>query len=425
MASENEMSRGAMSLRDNYFYRHLYRWRKIHVAVTSVMNSQTQDEDPGRRVLSGILGANICVKKLPADFMKFFSEHMRRAENDIRACLSTYMPADLQEKLMPLPLSELDVMDALCELIEPTSETSDKRRFEILRLLELTIEYAHLANQIGTSSENGLERNQNDFERDRIAGFLASLGLGVKIQKRELVMYLNPKCRWSCDRICWETDDANSEALLKRGLVRMRQTVYAIAKENPDKNPIATPTALVVKRRQHRIKEDYIYAVVQARQKGCFEAFAKRFRNQQGQLTFPADLFGFRIACFSKREMEIWADFFNMITIHKRRRVRVVAQRNKNAARKLRLFSHPIFLSGQTRELQYVHIKDLMNILYSTREENHTLYHLRWYREKDGLFEQMWPYDHYGVDWQNALLRGRCKLHVSESVSTRNQSLLE
>lgn len=114
-----------------------------------------------------------------------------------------------------------------------------------------------------------------------------------------------------------------------------------------------------------------------------------------------------------------------MITIHKRRRVRVVAQRNKNAARKLRLFSHPIFLSGQTRELQYVHIKDLINILHSTREENHTLYHLRWYREKNGLFEQMWPYELYGVDWQNALLRGRCESHVCKTVSARNQSLLK
>lgn len=425
MASENEFSRDAMPLRENYFQRHLYRWKKIHLAVTCGTHNQAQDEETGRKLLSAILAANVCVKKMPSSlaFMKLFAELMRRAENDIRACLSTYMPADLQEKLAPQPISSLDPMDALRELVEPTSESDDKRRFEILRLLELTIEYAHLANQIGIAPETELEKNWNDFERDKITGFLVSLGLGVDIGKRVLVMYLNPKRRWTCNRICWEEDDANSEALLKRGLVRITKTVYAIARANPEK--ISDTSALVTKRQKSRIKNDLIYAVIQARQKSCFEAFAKRFRNQQGQFSFPADLFGFRIACFSKKEMDMWADFFNLITIHKRRRVRAVAQRNKNAARKLRLFSHPIFLSGQTRELQYIHIRDLMNILLSTREENHTLYHLRWYGEKDGLFEQMWPYDIYQINWQNAVVHCRCEQHIIGAVAARNQSLLE
>lgn len=428
MASENENSRDAMPLRDNYFYRHLFRWRKIHLAVTCGSHNEAQDEETSRHLLSAILGANICTSSVPATFMNFFSEYMARAENDLKACLKTYMPDELQTQLLPLSdVVKMDPLDALKELVKDAPTDDAKKRFEILRLLELTIEYAHLANQVGLADPkpaSEIEKNWMDFEQNRITVFLMSLGLGVKIEARNLIVYLNPKRRWSCHKICWEEEDKRyRETLLARGLVRIVKPVYAIAKDNPEKTVGAN--ALVVRRQRHRVKKDLIYAVIQTRQKGCFEAFAKRFRGTQGQFSFPSDLFGFRIACFSKREMEIWSEFFNLITFHKRRGVRKVALRNRNAARKLRLFSHPIFLSGKTRELQYIHLKDLMNVLHSTREENHTLYHLRWYSEKDGLFEQLWPTELYGVNWQDAGIRERCERHVCEAVAVRNRSLLK
>jgi hypothetical protein len=429
MTSENESSRDVVTLRDleltNYFVKQLSRWRRIKIAITS---DQPNDEETRRSLLSGIIGANVCVAAVPENFMELFRSEMRAAEDDVKRCLETYVPSGMREQLQPLSISDMDPLTALNELTDPESTADTRRRFEILRALELTIEYAHLSNQIGSTEQHAsvsANKRWTDFEQSKITAFLCSLGMGITVEVRDIHIYLNPDKQWRCERVCWASDDTKNacKAMKSKGLVRIVERVYAIAKDNPEK--ISGASALTRKKKKRRVNNNLIWAIIQGRRKGYFEAFAKRFRCAQSQFSFPADLFGFRIACFTERDMNTWRQFFAQLSMYPKRRVRNIPRRNKFAMRKLRLFSHPIFLSGKMRELQYIHVVDLANIGYSVREENRMLYHDRCYAKENGLYDQLWPEAIYGIRWREKSICEKRRQYVAANTITANTTLLK
>jgi hypothetical protein len=427
MASEKIESRAAVAPRDNYFARQAReRWMRIWHDVTQ-RNEKTREN-----YLAGIIGAPLHDEvMLPADFLSnFFAGITAEVEGDIEDSLNRYLPSEIRSELSPAPLSKIGPLDILA-LASDNAVGSERQKFEAARLLEMAGDYANMSIHVGKDSSKftALQQETRVLKSPqtlRLVLFLRSLGLGLHIEIKDLVIYLSPLDKWKAKKILWKEDESPAlmNDMTKRNYVRIVEKVpKIILGETPS---IAAIGAAAINEPERTGKQQLegkkITAAIYARQKGNFAAYGQRFRRIQRRFFFSNDFLGFRIACFSEEDAKEWEKFFLRMAGYRRTKRRQIGQRNEFSSPRIRLYSRAIQLAGSSWEIQFwPNIHHLYNVCYSTDDEAHELYHLRCYL--DSFFPQLWPAEIYGVEWSNPFVREKCKRHVIERITAANERL--
>ncbi|MFA5127405.1 MAG: hypothetical protein WC457_00175 [Patescibacteria group bacterium] len=412
----------------NFFERKTETWQRYWHAVSA------QEQAVREMYFAGLVGGSVHNGPLPPDYLNtIFSGIITCAEDDIISCLEKYMPPELSERLKPAPLSLIGPLDILA-LAGGGQDSWDRQSFEAIRLLELALGYANmhinLGADVGRSKLHDLGQPIsfiNDQERN-LSVFLRSLNLGLCVDAEELVVYLSPADKWTCKEVVWKDEETTEqkERLLTCGYVRIERQVLAIVlKEMP--STVAIGAAAVYFNNEDRPEPAQnngrtIRAIVHARQKGFFEAFAQGFRKGQRRFYFSRDMRGLRLVTFNKEDAHELHKFFLQASGFAKPKKRMVAKLNEHSSKRIHLFSQSIRLAGRSWEVQFwPDARHIFNVLLSTEEEAHSLYHLRGYLEY--LFPQMFPFRIYGVNWQNPDVKNQCEEHVKALIERRNRNL--
>lgn len=409
MAQEvtTESSRGAMALRElkqNYFCLNINKWLKTAEIVFDdsgkFQTGETGAENAKERfisIISAIMpeGAD----ELRREAVAIFADEMKKAENDIVCRIKKYIPTMWHKNLIPQNLHSGDPLRVLSHLKGAGDGLAGRDEFEFVRAMELAAQYFFISvtqNRLGVNSQN----DGGDFEK--LVDFMRWLKIDTQVEEKDFTCYLDENDGWRC------------KTFIKPSKKRERVGLRVLTKKM---------NWIVVKTRLHSHKQK-IEAIVQARKKDHMEAFARRFRDPQIEMmTDVPDMHGVRFAYFSNRYLDRGTAFIAQNQVHHDCRVRRIHIANKHASKNIKLKSQNVYLNGTVREIQHVLARDLVNILHSSCSENHALYHLRWYTEKEGLFSQLFPKQLYGIDWEDPDIRMACQKHIIDRIVRENRKL--
>ncbi len=346
-------------------------------------------------------------KKMNHDLLiKIFRETLDTIQGDIRNHMVAFMPPENAEfeRLQLNSSAEKQNHDPI-EMIRKIYETNETRRvstcqFKTLRSLEMAAFYCFIS---ATRYQNREEDGSNDDEM--ALKFLAWLDPGFNHDKPRLEIGLDPKKQWKVE----------SYRLPGFQMPKRKSGLSYVERE-----------VLRVCFNARRFPGQKINAIVQARRKSLFEAFAKRFRDLQSPI-WPdvPDLFGIRLIYYTNyRAMKNGLDTVSRRAIwNNNPAVRYCHTTNKHSQKKMRIKNQRVFVSGRQSEIQHIRLEDWANIEYSSAPENHARYHLRWFSDQHGIFMNMFPPALYGVDWTSDAVFQSLDQHVVRQVKERNEQM--
>lgn len=322
--------------------------------------------------------------------LKRFSESAERVIKDIKKQITVFMPKEWHEQLMPLIKIDPEPLANIRSLKGKNIRSANNREvFEMLRLLEMSNYYF-----------SWRQRYKNRDDKN-IIGWLKSAGVIRELEEKEITIHLRPEDGWSCLGVNLEAEKRKIENTEKRTVLTLKYKIATIGRR--------------------RIK-----VLIEQRKKEEFPSFVRKFRDKQSFLPgiIPnqvIDIYGLRFAYQTISETMEGVDHFGLRSMHFNRNNKPKRKplTNEESAGNLHLYSRIIWMGSQYYETQHLPAKEMFNIAFSTKEEAHDLYKLRWYLR--GAFPHIFPREIYGIDWQDETVREKMKDHIIANIIAANK----
>lgn len=409
---------GALNSSENYFSKISPKWLKLFERMASE-NELAYFPAFVKTVLSPSERKETDDKEV----MDAFCEEMKRVRKELKRLVGNFMPTDWQKELCPLkievPNDPLKFAERLKGIRDENSIIS-RVEFEMLRAVELAGNFFVITNKYYNGDDN------DTAEERRIKSFLKYLGVEIATKAEGVLdFWLDPADEWRCKWAEVTGKATTGEGGDRRKLKHLQKNVLLV-----ELAPLIQEVGLVPPPQKNEFVEspkETTMAIVVARRKRYLEAFTRRFRDPQRDLfQYVPDLFGERFCYFKKGDMGTGADLLSKYaSMHSSTSLRNITQKNKYSCKNLHLIGQQIFLDGRCSEIQHMPIIEWLNIEHSTAEEGHSLYQMRWYTEPGGLFDQLFPFQIYGKNWnKDKKVREIIEAHIKEEIEKRNRVLV-
>lgn len=373
---------------DNYFERQVGIWRDRAKIIFAGLNHDDANSMAPKQRFGQIIGASmgkndrVFADSVHAIFSRQLAEYRSNLHERLRRYMSPRLAAAMvhgEDDLISDPLFILMTIGT----DDIWSKLNEREKFVYIRDLQWAFEFFFIATHV-----NGWHSDMEMDEPRRMNEFLQWL-LTKGAQPQLTTAYIDPKNYWRFA--------GASKPKTKRVRHRLRRVTLQM-----------TPVIL----NENSGSNGGVRALVAVRQKQKFEIIAKRILTAQSAIvpTRVSDLFGVRLVYSRRRDVDEGVRALRIFQLNEENALRVVERANPFASGNLHIVSQQIPLNGQIREVQHMSLSDLVNITYSTGEENHELYHLR--GALAVLFREMFPEKYFGIDWTAEDVQQECIKHI-------------
>lgn len=167
-----------------------------------------------------------------------------------------------------------------------------------------------------------------------------------------------------------------------------------------------------------RTPQGLIPAFLIVRRKGVIQTIAKMLVSGMSDPRSVPDRRGIRFAYRSTEELKAGSTFvLRQLGYAGGLKKHVAAEdptANPHAATNLLLVKGQVHHRSQNIEVQHMLATQHVDLMLSTGPENATRYHRRMYTDPHGIFMQLFPPAHYGVDWQDVAVQKKMDHYVNE-----------
>lgn len=322
-------------------------------------------------------------------------------EEALPALIETFVPEALREKLachIERGAPHDDALNLIRIARAGTESDADPvRRFEAKRDLALAYNFLLLVTDLEYGGARHLQfwvqNEKTETDKRQLVKFLRRAGVIVgPTAPSPLYVTLDESSEHRCAGIEYDFSGA--------------RCVFAPLTE------AEKPTARKLPKHEHvwlRTSHGLLPAFLVVRRKGVIQTIAKMLVSGLSDPRSVPDRRGIRLAYRTTDELKIGSAFvLRELGYAGGLKHHVVAEdptANPHAAQNLVLVKGQIHFRGQTIEVQHMLAAQHVDLMLSTGTENATRYHRRMYTDPRGIFMQLFPPAHYGVDWQNPELQ--------------------
>lgn len=363
----------------NAFVKNFLKWATIRDAILACGN-RTEQVTCLAQKLGIILPANMTMNF--EDLYKRFNHAIKHLLSDIGNLLHDFIPSDWQKKLSVNHAirqcgNALEIFKTW-QRIQSKAPTLSQVEFEIVRTLELAFQYFNINIQ---HPEFG---NRMPQEKMAIYSFLRTNGIITSDPRSTEI------------QISFDQDDDNRCVAI--------DPYQKIDKSNPHKRLVVPLIQLAT----DPPIEAFLYIRRKTHQRVISKMFCKDVTDPQ-QIT---DRYGIRFSYPNEKDMGKAIEFLKANIISTGGNIRDVVVDNKYASNRLKINTIYARLAGHRREIQNMPAKDHFDIIFSHGPENHFRYHRRWYTDKNGYFDQLFPYCFYDINWSRNAVREQLDEHI-------------
>lgn len=406
-AEVSKDSRGVITLRElrnqgNFFAIAYEKWAHIGNEILS----QKKPEEALANFLYSTIDGRDQNGFQTSDLMDIFRQALADVRQDIMNEVYRYMPYEWTEQsIIPLPdyrgVAD-DPISLLREIshIEPGT-TLGKVSFEALRAMQMATFYFYIY-----ARHQAWQKMTSHDGAQLIKLFLSWIDPKYQLNKQQLSIEADPDSQWQT--VNWRLNPILSK------------TQKRIKSKYPNSRVIKIE---VWEAKFKSIFNNYKVALVEARFKNCFSAFAKSFRAQQGEFwpNLP-DMYGIRLIHATQKDFAECLEFIRLKALMDiNPKVQKCQVTNKHSQRTMRIKNQRVFVNGRHSEIQHIYFKDWLDGEYSTTTKHHDRYHLRWYIDHDhGIFRHILPKEIYGKDWSDLVIIRELNNDLMEKIRKRN-----
>lgn len=379
----------------NIFIQQKQKWndKKEFIICGEKSNKDGKIISPQMRFVKILLSTEQTQNPIP--FVSKLSLLIEKVYKDIDKLIFDYFPQEWYKSLKPLkmPFSSsklIDILDLWEKLTDKKNELN-KFEFEILRTFELIRLYFFIGMRYGDwqkfSKEETILRN-----------FLSNQQIFSILEKKKMIILYDPDDCWRCVKVM--DCDNYSQDLNSNWRYEIANLEFAQLHTEPP-----------------------IKIILEERRKDSLSIIAKMLRDKYFNPESLPDRYGVRLAYFSKGDMILGEKFVQQKIWHIDRKAKNVPSLNQHSTSYLNIKAQHAFIEEKQREIQHLPLTQLYSIHHSLGEENHILYHARWYTSPEGLFHQLFPVQLYGLNWNKQQIKRRIYEHIRRQIAERTKTL--